>query len=292
MRIATLTVKYPANKWWYIFASIIKKRRMVAHLPETWEEVPRSKLKQIFKVLSEQNEHGQKVTRIRLLRVLLPWRARIFYSIPKEEVLQKLEPCVGWILKSPLAIPVVPVLWAGWQRWRLPASNAADMTLGQYLTIEKELSKLKTEPDLPSLLAAILRPDTTETQHTLEDTGVLPNASRSARRLWANKLAKMNPAYQYYVINYWLAQVEYLQATYPHFFKKEEKQAGGKSKPMDWDSIPARIAEIGIFGTVSQVQRVPVRMYLAWANSHAQDKAQPEESLQDIIRANHNKFLS
>lgn len=286
---ATIRISLP-DKIYIRLLWLFSTRRYRLRLPETWEEVPRKKLKKIFTALMQQGQHDETTVRLLILRALLPVPSWLFFRLPWLDIVEKLEPVVVWFLVTPIAVPVLPTVRTGRQRWRLPAPAARDLSLQQYLAIEQEWGRMaRGENDIPALLATILRPENEATHESLHGTGLLPGATRPALRQWAIILAKLHPAWVYYVVQYWAAQRESLQQQYPAFFSGK----GEKEGPLDWESIPARIAEAGVFGPVHQVLLTPARTYLAWANARQQDEGQQTQTgLQELIRANHKKFVA
>ena len=147
------------------------------------------------------------------------------------------------------------------------------------------------DEDIPTLLACILRPAGEDTTLALQTDGLLPSAPRPQLRAWANDLADLPEVWVYYIIEYWQQQRLQLQKDYPTFFTASADD--GNAPEIDWDLIPGRIAEAGVFGPVHQVLRTPVRTYLAWANANKEEAGeQQQKSLQDMIRQNHQKYLA
>lgn len=289
MKNAKFKIQYPNLGWLQMLRYAAMPRTYNVQLPESWEEVPTKKLKQVFGILME-HKSDRKLTQLRLLKCLLPLRNKLFFSIRSEDFVTQLEPLVSWMLDEPLNVAPATVVRTGLYRWQLPASDGRDMSLGQYFAIEHALEQMRLDPELPALLASILRPVGEETNLALEQEGLLPAATRPVLRKWATRLSKLHPSWGYYVMRYWTDQRKALRVEYPHFFAKPKKKKGEEYfPPIDWESVPARIAALGIFGNVAQVQRTPLRTYLAWGEQQAKAK---EPSLQDIIKANHQKFLN
>lgn len=148
---------------------------------------------------------------------------------------------------------------------------------------------LRTSPDPSRLLACILRNDFPSIQQHIADTGMLPHLHTTQIDLHATALQDSHDVgMAWYVLEYWAAQRDVLRADFPQFFAPPSKAEKGKAP--DWESIPARIAETGVFGNVAQTLATPLRTYLAWANAKAEENKPP--SLQDLIKANHQKFLA
>lgn len=271
---------------WLIW--LFSKREYKIRLPESWAEVPARKLRKVLAalMLHSQNPTTSKVAALKELLQVPPF---LFYRIDPLQIVEKLEPCVGF-LAVPIAIPLVPSVRGGWYRWLLPAPAAKDITLGQYLAIERAwYDMVKGGDNTGLLLANILRPDTRTTRMCLEDTGLLQHATPALIGKWARRMKKLPNEWIYYVLQYWAAQRQQLQTDFPDFFSGDSKGGG----EVAWESIPARIAESNVFGPVKDVLHAPARTYLAWANAKRKEEGEQEQkSLQDLIRANHNKFLA
>ncbi len=287
---ATIKIKFPKRKILHRVIFFFRKKMYQVQLPETWEEVPDKKRRKILGVLMNNTKATEATTKVLLLRILLPIPMWVFYIIKPLDILEKLEPCVVWFLANPISIHLGLTVRGGWYRWRLPDPLAKNMTLGQYFNIEREWSRMSTgHNDITSLLSTILRPDSKAIDRCLETTGLLPQTTVPARLKLKSKLEKLPPEYVFYVIQYWEKQRKDLRAKYETFFSSGE----GEKSDINWDSIAARIAETGVFGTVNQVLQIPAITYLSWANDKQEEAGkETQQSLQDLIRSNHNKFLS
>lgn len=285
MITATFHITYPRDRLFMRLASAFSPRAIRVSLPECWEEVPARKVPRICEILANPS-HERSYKLLAILKELLPLPRWLFFHLTPQDVVEALEPRVVWFLDEPIATPVVPSVRVGWRRWRIPAPAARDMTIGQFLQVEQAWSRMaKGQNDPVFLLAAILRPH----RATKDAQGLLPYVSSFVIEGYAKALRLISLGDAYYILQYWAAQKKALEKQFPDFF------SGGESSgaPLDWESIPARIAEAGVFGTVEQVLQTPARTYLAWSNARMQEQGEEQQtSLQDMIRANHNKFLS
>jgi len=228
--------------------------------------------------------------RLMLMKELLRIPNWIFFLLRPIDIQEKLLHLADWAQHARITEPFEPTISIAGQDWRIPAPMAADMPIQQYLLCERYFEAILTgKTSSPSeFLACLLRPDTRELQHHLHDTGLLPVVSHYQLKEYRKPLDEAFEEDVFYLIQYYATQRELLKDKYPNIH--EPNADGAPAAPTDWDSIAPRIAELGIFGTLEQVLRTPTTSYLAWANA----KTQPEkpQSLQDIIRSNHQKHLN
>jgi len=277
------------------FLWFFRKKNYQLAIPQTWSELRPKQVEKVMAVLMNQQADTPQVTRVKLLQALLSVPEWVFFRIAPLDIVEKLEMCVLWMLAKPVSDPIITQVSGGRYRWRLPAPAAKDMSIGQYLQIEKQWAQLATnvqDKNIDRLISFILRREDQAIEQSKMKTGLLPNLSDYAITEQTEQVARLKDEWKYYVLMYWTAQRDSLREEFPEFFSKG-KSDDTTPKEIDWDAIPVRIAETQVFGPVHQVLVTPVRSYLAWANARQEaDKEKVQQSLQETIRANHNKFLA
>lgn len=229
--------------------------------------------------------------RLLVLQAVIGLPSMVFNRIRNIDFTEKLLPYIDWIFKAPITDPFGPTIKVGATVWRLPVGEMRDMTVAHYFQVEKQWAHLSNGAgeSIYLWLAAFLRNHTEAVNKYYEENGTLPNIPTISLEKRAKQFVKIKPEVAYYLIQYYGAQRVEVKKKYSSLF-----DGGGKSgDKVDWDSIPARIAESGVFGSLQEVLKTPATAYLAWANAKAKENAQQEsKTLQDIIRAQHKKFLS
>lgn len=288
---ATLNIHKNHLSGWRSWLWAFSRSSVQISIPASWEEIP---AKRRFKVLAALMQAGQvspEALRLLVFRAMVAVPRRVFFQIRHIDWAEKLLPYIDWALVAQISHPFESTIKIGATVWMLPVPEVKDITVASYFDIEKQWSQLASGKDesLYAFLAALLRPATESVLAHYELHGYLPNNNQLQSEKHAELLRKTSPVQAFYLVQYYSAQRVMIKAKYPNLF------SGGKSDgtPMDWESLPARIAEAGVFGPLHQVLITPATAYLAWSNGKAKQAEQEEnKSLQDIIRSQHKKFLA
>lgn len=292
MRKGKLSVSVLSRKWWFRILMVFYPSKYDIALPENWSEVDYYDKFEIIKVLLQAHTMTKEAARIAVLHVIMDLPDFIFYRIHSLYFAEDLIPHIEWIfehkVKDRFAAHIVIET-----PWMVPAPEATDMTIKRYLDNERYFSEFMKEgaptENIYMWMASFLVPSIRSYEKTLMETGLLPNTSNEERKLYAKRLEAARPEQMYYLFLYHVSQHTALKQKYPHFFEGDNET----DKKTDWDMIPTAIAETGVFGSLEQVLRTPATSYLAWANAKAAAAAEAKQKeLQDIIRNNHQKFIS
>lgn len=288
---ATINIHTANASTWMRLAWALRSSKIRIAIPSNWDEVPPNRRMKVVAALMNRGQISHEAMRLLLLKTLVSLPNRIFFRIRNIDFAEKLLPYVDWVLDAPISYPFAESIKIGKTNWLIPKPAMMDMSISTYFRVEKRWSAMatKADADLVSWLAAFLRPDNEATHTHLLNTGLLPNVSDVLQDQYAGALAKVSSVQAFYLVQYYSAQRVYIKSKYANIF---EGSSSGKSQ-MDWDSIPAKIAEAGVFGSLKEVLATPIASYLAWANVKAQEAAKEEQkSLQDMIRSQHQKFLA
>lgn len=276
---------------WLRFFWFFKSKKVEISIPQVWADIPEKRRWKVLSALMQGTSFSKDAARLLVLQAVIGLPRPVFNRIKHIDFVEKLLPYIDWIFDTPINDPFSPTIRVGATVWRIPIGEMRDLTVAHYFQVEKQWAHLSNgkEDSLYLWLAALLRPNTSAVNTYYEENGTLPNVPTISIADRAEAFRKIKPEAAYYLMQYYGAQRLAIKEKYKNLFDGSSKS----DSKIDWDSIPARIAESGVFGCLQEVLRTPATIYLAWANAKAKESAQQEhKTLQDIIRAQHQKFLS
>lgn len=268
----------------------LRPQRIALRLPQGWAELRGRRARR--RVLNAMLLHELgAITPTRLLLECLRRACGIprwaWLYLRPQAVAEQLMPAVEWVAAMPLTATWQPVVWLGWRRWLLPRPEADDITLSHYLQAEAALREAAAAQDWAVFLAAFVTPARTGLHWLLP-------APTPHSRAQAYKLLRRATAMQaYYVLAYYQAMRSALRQQYPDAFTPADSGGPASDAAPDVAAVLAALAQAGELGTPQQVADMPARVFLAWADSKRRQQREAEaRRLQDLIRANHQKFVA
>jgi hypothetical protein len=287
-----INIQLPDNIGWLArILWLFRKKHYQLQLPESWEEVPSKMFWKIIRHYLMHHQLSKHAFLLLILKEMLDIPTWVFKRISSITFLEQLLPRIKWVEKLSYSKPFDKTIMIGGCQWRIPVPLAKDMTLQQYFLLERTFSELFTnrEKDAADFLAAFLRPDTRQLQSHYYQTGLLPTVSSPELENYATTLASADEKQVLYLVQYYINMRLQLKEKYPAL---HDGNNDGRPDKIDWDSIAPSIAETGVFGSLNQVLKTPAVNYLAWANARQESTKPKPQTLQEMIRSNHQKILN
>ena len=235
---------------WLKLFWFFKSKQVQISIPQKWEDIPEKKRWKVIQALMQGASVSKAGARLLVLQAVIGLPNMLFNRIRNIDFVEKLLPYIDWIFEAPITDPFGPTIRVGATVWRLPVGEMRDMTVAHYFQVEKQWARLSNEAgqSIYLWLAAFLRAQTETLDKHYEENGTLPNVPAISLEQRANRFKKIKPEAAYYLMQYYGAQRVSIKKKYSSLF-----DGGGKSgDKIDWDSIPARIAESGVFGESSR----------------------------------------
>lgn len=276
---------------WLQLVWAFKSKQLKISIPQSWEEIPNKRRWKVLKALMQGVGMSKAGARLIALKAMVGLPRFVFNQIRHIDFIEKLLPYIDWIFDTSITDPFSPTIRVGATVWRIPIGEMRDLTVAHYFQVERQWACLSNGEDqsIYIWLAAFLREETATNRSYYEENGMHRNIPNTSLDSLAEKFKNVKPEVAFYLMQYYGAQRVAIKKKYASLFDGN----GKSSAAIDWDTIPARIAESGVFGSLQEVMNTPATTYLAWANVKAKESAKQEhKTLQDIIRAQHQKFLS
>lgn len=265
MTDATVHISYTDAPWWL---RVLLWLRSPIHLriPSGWSELSTKQIIGVNRFFA--SGAGHEAMRLLAFKAVTGIPSWLFSRISPEQYASYLLPYTDWILDVDMSDIQLPDLVIGKDTWRIPSSDLKGLTVQWHLDVEREWSALSHSDDISAWMQVFLMP----IGHH-------------------QPIGKINPWQAVLCSRYYQHIHAQIKIRYPHLYSSdnEDKKVG----VLDWDSIPAHIAESSPFGSVEQVLRAPLLTFLAWANDKKQEQQKQEQDrLQEMIRNNHNHFVA
>lgn len=276
---------------WARFFWYLRTKKVEISIPQSWEEIPTKRRWKVLKALMQGVGLSKDGARLIVLKAMVGLPRFVFNQIRHIDFTEKLLPYIDWIFDTSITDPFSPTIRVGATVWRIPIGEMRNVTVAHYFQVERQWARLSNGEDqsIYLWLSAFLREESTANRSYYEKNGMHRNVPNTSLEAIAEKFKKVKPEVAFYLMQYYGAQRVAIKKKYASLFDG----SGKSSAAIDWDTIPARIAESGVFGSLHEVMTTPATTYLAWANAKAKETAKQEhKTLQDIIRAQHQKFLS
>ena len=272
---------------------MFRKKEYQICLPNNWDKLPSKLFWKLTKAHLQRPQLSHHAFQALILKELMQLPFWLYIRLPKDKIADQLLPAAQWAMEYDITQRPQETIIIGKNRWRLPANDASDMTLQQYFHLENFFALLfskNRDEDAALFLAAFLRLETRRSQRAYHRTGMLPVLSAPELQRSKQLVMHASPEQIFFCVQYYISIRLQLKDRYPNLHSGDTSD---NSQKIDWDSIPPRIAEAGVFGSLPQVLATPVSSYLAWANSRAEEQNPNKPNpLQDIIRENHKKLLN
>jgi hypothetical protein len=291
MRV-TLSIDIPRTSLWRWLLWLFTPRTLEIQIPQGWEDLSSVGRERLLKILMQRGAVSEDAIQQMIILSLTRIPRWVYYQLSPLQITESLRPAASWPLRAPISKPFDETIQIN-GRWLLVAPMASDMTVKHFLDLERAWMAFSKNEEgaIADFVATILVRDTPKNRAHLFKTGTLPNITQQQKNSYKKRLASITDLQLFYLIKYYLSQRSLLRDRYPFFYAPasddDEPQAPG------WDVIPARLAELGIFGSTSEVLTTPATIYLSWADRAAEKAAEKkQQTLQDIIRKNHQKFIN
>lgn len=292
MQKVTLNINY--KDYWLnnLFAALFRSHHQLK-LPSDWTEITPQLRKPCLQVLMNRSLDSNK-TCINLLQIFVPIKKNLFFSIDPIDFLEKLIPCVEWMLNTPMIDPIIPKISFGKKVYHMPKRAFLNMSVGEYIELEKTYSTILTGDyeAVDDLLAILLRQSNTDQKQVKQFDDIripLDNYSREKRR---ELFVSLDPVYKFYATHFYIHCKQHLHDRYQLVFESDDRKntEGGSTS---WEDVLTDTSETGVFGPVSDLLKVNIHMFFTWLlKNKKRYLRQKHEELQDIIKQNHKKFLA
>lgn len=271
---------------------LLRPTTLRLRLPGQWQQVPQRRRPRLLRamLLYHLGHYSRHRLLLEALRACCPMPRWVWLHLPPQGVQASLLPHMAWVAQASLTHTWQPVLRIAGRRWRLPRPDATDMTLHHYLQAEAALPEATQARHWAVFLAAYLAPYSPQVAECLPT----PTAhSRAAAQRWLRWAGSLRA---YYVLAYYEAQRALLRQHFPDAFRAAPPDAptpAAPAAPPDVAAILATVVQSGELGSIQDIAAMPARTFLAWTDSKRRQQREAEQRrLQELVRANHQKFLA